>query len=142
MESSAQIRFRHKVFSVTVFGLIWFMLMNDYANWLDECVASYAIVSALYLFVICTSLIYWSRTGRVSSVFKWLVALMAGGFINAAIQLYARWLRVVGINAQYDLFMDSEAWHYRYMPIMIALSYIFALILGRVLLGDREETGQ
>ncbi len=125
--------------------LIGFLILvaNDYYDWMDECVLAYACVQILATFsaIVFTvwALRVYQKTGRrPSDVYLWVTILFYATSFNYHFMLRARLLWLSNNHVDYQRMMDSTLWHYRVFPVEVAMMYLLAVIIGRMLGSERE----
>ena len=137
MESTAEKRIRKLAFWPALGLWIWITSTNIINGWIDPCLLNYAFGSLACKWTVFLSVAHWINKGEASTVFKWLVALVAGLSINYDFQWYARNMRINGLHEQYDAFIHSTWWHMRDALVIVSLIYLMAVIAGRML--DKGE---
>ena len=132
-DRSTKLRNHIFMWSTLSFGLV--AGLNDFYDWIDECLLAYALISGLC--VISLFLASWWRlqVDKISDVLRWLMVMIFGIGLTNFVQLYARWLFVTE-RPEYEGFITSTLWHYRMAPQGIALTYMASLILARMIYKD------
>ena len=117
---------------LVVFGL------NDWNDWVDECLVAYATNAAIAMMSGAVYLWWWHHTGNATDVYRWVTAFFFALAYSNVITLYARWLYVGGCTEAYRVFLDTFVWHTRVVPTVLVQLYMMVLVANR-LQGDGKD---
>jgi hypothetical protein len=116
--------------------------MNDYYDWVDECLLSYFLVCFSCLVVLICSTWWVLQAGEVRPVFITVVSTVGGVFLTNLIQLYARTLFIARDFIEYEYFLNSSMWNYRNIPELVSLMYLGAIVVSRIWeIEDKKANG-
>jgi hypothetical protein len=130
--SERERRVRSRLFWWSTAFVVYCILLNDYNNWIDECLGTYFLICFSCLVVLMGSSwwIFQSLTARPA--FITIVSVTSGVFLTNAINLQARWIWVSESRAAYEDFISCTLWHYRNVPELISLIYLGAIVVSRL----------
>src|SRR5574343_381668 len=135
---------KNSLFSGLAFVYLVLFVVNDWVNYVDECLVSYALVFALCLINVTLLGWYWWVTGKATAVYRWVVVLQAGvGFTNA-VNFGNRYRMLCGdtdflLASKWASHTDYWVWKYRLLPETLAIIYLLALIVARLCCSTLSE---
>jgi hypothetical protein len=127
-ENSTRIR----IFSLLMAVSAWIVALNCYTQWMDGALLMYRIVGVLCAAVVVLSVVWWWRTDRPATVFKFLMLLTAGLGMDACAQAHSRVLRIGNDADAFAQFGESMIWQFRQVGEIVALIYLLAVIVSRM----------
>lgn len=130
---------RHKFF-LSLSGIILTVFVgNDLFNIIDECLTAYALSVLLCTVTLVLFGYWWHWNREASEVYKWVMVLIAGIGVTDAGNFHIRLYRVFGDCEGFDRMIASAPWIYRTLPKVLALAYLIAFIISRMVYGEEEE---
>jgi hypothetical protein len=118
---------------------VWAYVTNDILGVQDECLFVYEllILTCTLILMLCT---YWRfHVHRTSPLVRWVSVVPLGTLLSTIPQWYARNLHLEGDLLAYNLLVSSWLWHYRMLPMLLAMIWLGAFIFARLWTSEGDQ---